>query len=90
MNAKDGNVRMSTKAEWFARLMEDPEDAMKSEKIWCFEGLPPEVEWEEFPDGAIGYYRPEYAAEWKRHICMDGTWEGWFETKCTSELSKQV
>ena len=59
-------------------------------KTIVFEGLPPEVEWEEFPDGAIGYYRPEYAAEWKRHICMDGTWEGWFETKCTSELSKQV
>ena len=31
MKAKDGNVRMSTKAEWFARLMEDPEDAMRFE-----------------------------------------------------------
>ena len=59
-------------------------------KTIVFEGLPPEVEWEEFQDGAIGYYRPEYAAEWERHICKDGTWEGWFETKCTSELSKQV
>ena len=90
MNAKDGCVRMSTKAEWFARLMEDPEDAMKSEKIWCFEGLPPEVEWEEFPDGAIGCYRPEYAVEWKRCMTKDGYWEGLLKMERTSELSKQV
>ena len=55
-------------------------------KSVVIEGLPPELEWEEFPDGAIGYYRPEYAAEWERYICMDGTWEGWFKAKCTSEL----
>lgn len=59
-------------------------------KTLVFGGLPPEIEWETFPEDAIGYYRPEYAAEWERHICKDGTWEGWCKVEMTSELSKQV
>jgi hypothetical protein len=72
----------------FTGLLDEAFASCTALKTIVFEGLPPELEWEEFPDGAIGYYRPEYAAEWERHICMDGTWEGWFKAKCTSELQK--
>ena len=56
-------------------------------KTIVFEGLPPEVEWEEFPDGAIGYYRPEYAAEWKKVLGKDGKWAG-LKMEMAMELPK--
>jgi hypothetical protein len=72
----------------FTGLLDEAFASCTALKTIVFEGLPPELEWEEFPDGAIGYYRPEYAAEWERCMTKDGYWEGLLKMERTSELQK--
>ena len=54
-----------------------------------FDGMPPRMAFYPgvIPDGAIGYYRPEHAAEWKKVLGKDGKWAG-LKMEMVRELSK--